>query len=96
MIPLGFFNVTLNSLFLSNPLTSISTSNCSSFSTASCAPYTVILDILESIDLIDLPNAKLPLGIILIGTSLLGEVIVTLAVTVLGTISTSTFLPSLS
>ena len=43
--------------------------------------------------LIDLPKAKSPLGTTLIGTSLLGEVIVNFALTVFGTISTSTILP---
>ena len=38
VIPEGFFNVTWKSLFLSNPLTSISTSNTSIFSTASWSP----------------------------------------------------------
>ena len=45
------------------------------------------------IDVIALPNAKLPFGTILIGTTLLGEVIVTFAVTFVGTISTSTISP---
>ena len=89
--------VILNSLLLSSPLTSNSTSNCSILSIADCEPYTVILERLVSIDLIDLPKASDPLGTTLIGTSLLGEVIVTFAVTVFGTISTSlTTFPSLS
>ena len=51
---------------------------------------------LVEIDLIDLPNAGDPVGTTLIGTSLLGDVIVIVASTVLGTISTSTILPSVS
>ena len=60
--------------------------------TASLFPYTITDVVGEYNDLIATPLVS-PLAISLIGTSLLGEVILIVAVTFSGTISTSTTLP---
>ena len=77
-------------------LTSTFTGKYSILSNDAWLPYIVTLVWLDVIELIALPNWTSPSGITLIGTSLLGESILIVAFTLLGTISTSTTLPSVS
>ena len=73
--------------------TSTSIGIYSKSASASALPYAVTLTTLVSIALIALPNVTVPTGIILIGTSLLGDEISMFAFTFSGTISTFTTFP---